>query len=323
MNWITNILKRKEFLIVLKLLVLLFSVFYIYENLSNPHHISLFANKSELIALLIKPQSVVLLLIVFVLSFINISIEAIKWKFITSKLIVISIRDSIIGVYLGFCLGFITPHGIGDYFARITSLDNNNRAKLAISLFLSRISLLLVTIILATIGIYYMLENTKLGHHYLFAYIIGCIILLVGYFALPIVFVSFFKIRFFKKYLYFIDLIIEYTKMDLIYILALSFFRYLVFSVQFVILFYLFGIKLPVLVLFAGTTYIFLLKSVLPTFNFLGDLSIREFAALSFFTLFQILPDKVVLASLILWIINIVIPSIIGFSFLNRIKFLK
>jgi hypothetical protein len=70
----------------------------------------------------------------------------------------------------------------------------------------------------------------------------------------------------------------------------------------------------------AGISWIFLVKSTLPSFNFLSDFGIREFSGLVFFSLFAVSELEIVAASLFIWIINVMIPSIFGLTFVMKIR---
>ena len=60
-----------------------------------------------------------------------------------------------------------------------------------------------------------------------------------------------------------------------------------------------------------GIFSIFFLKSIIPTL--LGGFGVRETVTLLVFTPFVDGMETVLLPSLILWLLNIVIPSIVGF----------
>jgi uncharacterized membrane protein YbhN (UPF0104 family) len=307
-------------MIFLKGLVLLLSVFFIFNVFRKPEHRLLFNDINYFKELVKDPISYFLLSSVILLAFVNIAFEAFKWKFISEKLVKISFKNSLIGVLLGFTFGFITPNGIGDYLARITSLESFNRSKLIVMLFFSRISLLIVTLIIGAFGVNFWVANNGLSSWYFYLYSLGAFIVLIAFFLLPKLLYLIIELSI-KRFLYYVDIIKIYAASDLFVILLLSAGRYFVFVSQFVLLFIAFQIDLPIFILFGGATFIFLVKSAMPTFSFLGDLSIREMAAISFFQFYIVEPEKIVLASLVLWIVNIVLPSIVGFFFINKLKF--
>ena len=73
----------------------------------------------------------------------------------------------------------------------------------------------------------------------------------------------------------------------------------------------------------AGITWVFLAKSVIPTFNFLSDLGIREFSAVLFFDSFSVPVEPIVLASLLIWVINILIPTLSSMPLMWKLRLLK
>ncbi len=92
-------------------------------------------------------------------------------------------------------------------------------------------------------------------------------------------------------------------------ILAFSFVRYLIFTAQYVILLYVFSENFDLLnsVIFVPVSFI--MNSIIPSIT-LAELGVGEMVELK---LSEIYDDvAVVLSTLSLWIINILIPSIVG-----------
>jgi uncharacterized membrane protein YbhN (UPF0104 family) len=112
----------------------------------------------------------------------------------------------------------------------------------------------------------------------------------------------------------------EYSDKELLVVLLISLGRYLIFASQFYILFHLFQIELPLAVMLPGITIIYLVKTIIPSLNIIGDLGLREVTALFYFQQFGAWQEKVVAASLLLWCINLLIPTIGGLFLVWRIK---
>jgi len=112
-----------------------------------------------------------------------------------------------------------------------------------------------------------------------------------------------------------VKIIPAYNFKQVTQLLWLSFLRYLVFSFQFVILLKMFLPKLKLMDIFSGTTWIFLIKSIVPSFNFLLDLGIRELSALQFFESYGVREVNILAGTLSIWILNILFPSILGVLF--------
>lgn len=250
-----------------------------------------------------------LYLLVVILMALNWSIEALKWKVLVAKFMSISFSSSLGGVLSGLTLSFVTPHGIGDYFGRIVSIDKKGREKLVGSLLLGRISQMLATVLFGFIG---------LGHMYGILWIVAGLVLACFSMVLCFKLIAWLSTTsIFEKYLKAISM---YGLNELVHVQLLSLMRYAVFSIQFLVVLYIFLPGLDLMIGFAGTTFIFLFKSILPTINFLSDLGIREYSAVIFFEKFDIDTVSVVCASLSIWLINILVPTVIGIPFMLKLK---
>jgi uncharacterized membrane protein YbhN (UPF0104 family) len=102
---------------------------------------------------------------------------------------------------------------------------------------------------------------------------------------------------------------------------GLSVLRYLIFSAQFLLLLSILGLKINIFLQFMGVAFMFLAKSILPTFNFLSDLGIREFSVALFFESMQIEVAPIIASGLILWLINIALPALVGLFCIPKLKF--
>lgn len=251
-------------------------------------------------------------LFVFLLMFINWFIEALKWKLLIAKVSIISIMESFKGVLSGLTLGFATPHGLGDYFGRILSVQSKNRTSLVGALFVSRAMQMSATAAFGLIGLYYLF-----GSFWLLSGMAICVLAVLLVLA---VLKGLYSIDSISNY---IQIIRTYSWQELFKVQTLAVVRYLVFTSQFVLLLKFFIDTIGIELAFAGSTYIFLTKSVLPTFNFLSDLGIREYSAIYFFEKFGVDVIPVISASLTLWLINILIPTIVGIPMMLNLKWQK
>lgn len=241
-------------------------------------------------------------------------LEAKKWQILSAPIQQISMSKAYKAVVVGLSLSFVTPHGVGDYFGRILWLNNQNRSKLIGSLFLGRIAQMAATLIFGGFGI-----HTLFGRAILMYYSLLCVCLVIIFFM----FLTGFKIRFerawYRKLMHYIEIVKTYSYQEISLVFMLSVVRYMIFCTQFVMVLSIFT-HLPLDLQMAGATWIFLAKSVLPTFNFLSDLGVREFSAVYFFEQFGVSALPVVSASLLIWVINILIPTIVGVPLIWRLK---
>lgn len=93
-------------------------------------------------------------------------------------------------------------------------------------------------------------------------------------------------------------------------ILLASCLRYLVFSLQFGLLLFHFCPDISIGVLLAGIPVVFLVRTLAP--SLLGALGVREAAVFWTFTAFTAHAANLLVASLFLWLFNLVLPSLIG-----------
>ncbi len=260
-------------------------------------------------------QNWYLFILLIMLMPINWLLEALKWQKLANPIVQLSIFEAFKGVLSGLSMAFITPHGIGDYLGRILLLQKEDRTQLIGSILLGRLMQMLATLLFGGVGIFILFGTQITMLYYLLVVcVVISLLILKG-------------IRFgndyswMRKLRYYIGLIHEYNIQTTSYILLLAIGRYAVFCIQFIVALSIFS-DLSLMLKFAGSTWIFLSKSVLPSFNFLSDLGVREFSAVYFFDHFgaQLMP--VLVASFLVWLVNILLPTVIGAPLVLKYKFL-
>ena len=236
--------------------------------------------------------------LVSIMMLINWYLEAVKWRICLLPITPISKKDSIKGVLSGLTLNCILPFTMGDFVGRVLGLPKNKRILQA--LLLNRISSLGITILFGLVGVAYLYE-TRWTFLLLF-----CLFL----FLVPLVAKSGNKI--FRVY----------SHKELLNLYLYSIIRYLVFSIQFFVLLKFFLYDFPWETFLMGIPVIFLIKTVAP--SLLGAFGIREAAAL---WVFQPSGDQVtylLAACLMLWLLNIIVPSLLGlvplFTYQSRFR---
>lgn len=252
----------------------------------------------------------------------NWSLEAYKWKYLIGKIEQISFGRAIEGIITGVTMGFVTPHSIGDYAARILTLTNAERLKGIGAVFMSRISQFYITLYFGSVSIvfyvYKVIQTGELNYQLViwFTVLSNIIFILIFIYHKPILrYLE--RIKLFRKLLSYFEVIQNYSFRELNFVLGLSLVRYIVFCVQFVLVLLYFGIELPIGLLLAGVAFIFFVKSVIPTFL---DLGVRETAAVVFFGVFSYNHQNIIFASLTLWLLNLVIPALVGLFLIYRIR---
>ncbi|MDH3708587.1 MAG: flippase-like domain-containing protein [Cyclobacteriaceae bacterium] len=263
-------------------------------------------------------------LLVLLLVPLNWFLEILKWRTLLRPLTSISLVRAAKGVLTGLSLGFMTPHSLGDYLGRVGHLQHENRMESLGAILFGRGAQFISTLLFGLVGLWawYRAENTL----WVLLVFCGCLLgmtTLLGMFLLareP--FVRGCK-RYWPSAHKFIKVMSQYSLREVWAVFGYSCLRYMVFASQFLLLLYWLQTPLPLTVLGAGVTWVLLAKSVIPAFNFLSDLGVREFSALYFFGLYAISPAPVLTASLSIWILNILIPTLVGAVFIIPMKLTK
>ncbi len=279
---------------------------YSAENLSSVKEIFIFKNDLWIV-------------LTFLLLFLNWGIEVIKWKLITKSTEIISFAKAWQSVWMGVCIGNLTPGRIGEFAGRILFFKPEHRAKATTLHFICGITQLLITILMGCLGL--LLFSSMIVKVYFNTILISEIILLFVFsillFRINKVIAWLKKTRFLKKY-NFNDLEIE--QIMLLKMLALSALRYVVFFMQFYLLLTACGVSGNFYHIIGAITITYLLLSTIPMISFI-EVAIRAFVVVLLFGGMGSNDWKLSIAATLLWLINIVLPSIIGYIFLVRNKF--
>jgi uncharacterized membrane protein YbhN (UPF0104 family) len=262
----------------------------------------------------------------FILAFIfiavNISLEAYKWKYLISKIERLNFKHALEGVIAGMTMGFITPHSLGDYAARILTLRNAERTKGFGAVFLGRISQFYITLYFGTVSlvfyVYQVLQVNALNYNLIVWFTVFNNLLFILIFIYhKTVLNQLEQWQFLNKIIPYFEIIKSYSFREINYVLFLSLLRYLVFSSQFILLLHYFDIHLSWWVMLMGVSFVFFIKSVIPTFF---DLGVRETAAVIFFGVFSANHENILFASLTLWLFNLALPAVTGLLFVFKIR---
>lgn len=239
-----------------------------------------------------------ILLIVSVLMILNWSLEARRWQVSVKPYEPISLRKAASVTLQGLALNLVLPFTTGDATARLLSMRDKYQTTSA--MFLNRFIMLFLTLLFALFGVWEMTE---------LSFTLTILILSLLAIALFIL-----RNQLFQFTQYFKNL----SGRTLSLIGSISVFRYLIFIGQFVLLFQLFLPEISFSIILTGISWIFISKSIIPSLG--GGLGIRETSGVLFFQ--SIVPDilLVIIPIFILWLINTLLPSILGALLLLKLK---
>lgn len=272
--------------------------------------------------------------LVVALMFLNWGIETKKWQILIGHVQHFTFYRAFKSVLAGCSVTMLTPNRVGEYGGRILYVQEQNRIK-AISLTLvGSISQLLVTMVMGCLGLLYL----KYISHYdnsipnvlpdiwgdvLIYLSIGLtVILLLFYLRLGWLVRMMERLPSLQKIVNHIKVLDEFNDRNLVQILLLSFLRYLVFVLQYMLLLRVMHVEVPVILCFWLMTVFYLVMAVAPTIGFI-DLPVRVSAGWAIFKLFTVNELGVGTASLGIWLINLVVPAVIGSLLILSVKILK
>lgn len=271
--------------------------------------------------------------VVFLLMFVNWGIEARKWQLLISPLEKFSFYKSFKSVLAGCSVTMLTPNRIGEYGGRIIYVQEQNRLKAISVTILGSMSQLLVTMLMGTCGLIvlrFLPESIErvtflpwlLGNILLYVSISFTVILILLYLRIKWVLAVMEKIGFLKNFVKHIKVLDVFSGKQLLRILFLSFSRYMIFILQYVLLLNVMEVDVSIILCFWLLTIFYLIMAVAPTIGFL-ELPVRAAASVELFKIYSINILGIQAAALGIWLINLVIPAIIGSLLIFGIKILK
>lgn len=245
----------------------------------------------------------------------NWSLESIKWMRITSHIQNLTFVQSLKGVLAGTTTGFFTPNRIGDLVGRIVFLRPQNRtAGVTLSLLNSLTQNLTIVLcgIPACILLFSRSDNMNAGiQNYILISIALVVVFIMFYFFLPALSKKLKTTKLGQKINDFIACLSSYSTLDLIRIIFISFLRYLVFSTQFFFMLRFFDVHLTLwqAALAIPTNYLFV--TFTPSVAF-SEAALRASYAVFVIGFFSGQTLNIALAGIAIWVVNWVIPLLVG-----------
>lgn len=265
---------------------------------------------------------------------VNWGLESKKWQVLTSHVQPTSFYTSVKSVMAGVSFTMLTPNRMGEFLGRVLYLPDGSRVRAATLMMLSSISQLVITLFCGVMGLTMLkiwapqLSAESQGwtgllvNALLWGSSICIIIGLLIYFNIGWLIRQLERFPPFSKYAYYVHVIGEIHYFELLKLLALSSVRYLVFLIQYALVFRFFELEIALLPLMACTSVMFLMLAIIPTIA-LAELGIRGQVSLFVFGLFSNDSLEILVATAAIWIINIIFPAVAGSFMLLTVKLFK
>ncbi len=268
------------------------------------------------------------------LMLVNWGIEARKWQLQLKGIEHIGFFNSFRSILAGQALGFNTINRIGESAGRAAFLKEGNRLRGVALSFVGSMAQIIATFVMGAISLLYMRnfilnENNELKGLTIFwldglIYVItgGVILFTLAYYKLASLIELVEKIPLVAKYRFLVEKLEEFHWKELTNILSLSFIRYAVFLVQYILLMQLFNVNIFWLDAAALVSVMLLVMSMVPTIT-LAELGFRGKLSLLLFGLVSTNAVGIIATAACIWLINLILPAIAGSLFILGVRIFR
>lgn len=288
----------------------------------------------DLLSNAVSGNNIWLIVLLVLLMCINWGIESAKWQILVSRVQQVSFYMAYRAVLSGLSLSLFLPNGLGDYAGRLVYMKEGNRLRSVTLTLVGSMAQLIVTLVMGLGGLLYLKETAWqnsiqiqglsifLVNGIIFMIAMGVLLLLFVYFKLSWLTIMFEKIPLVHKYRFMVEHLEHIGRRDLTRILLLSFIRFSVFIVQYMVMLYIFNVQLNITNAVSTICVLFLVLAILPTIP-VADLGLRGEAALQLFGILTANKLGIIATTAGIWLLNLIIPAVAGSLFILGIKLFR
>ena len=259
-------------------------------------------------------RSLPYLLLCMALMPVNLGTETLKWHRLIRKFYPIRFIKSYKSVITGIALSIFTPKRLGEYGGRVLLLQKH-RPDAVGALFVSNLSQSIANLIIGVLSIllFTILFTKEVEHlHLITGIAIAFIITLtIIYFSFPMLSKHLIKWKIFRSKFVSFQQIKKNSTSDLVWLLCLSVLKYCIFILQFVLIIKAFGIQIDIFSGIICASCVFFIKTMLPVPASV-ELAARGSIAIFFFSVLTNNHIGILVASVLLWVVNLAIPALVG-----------
>ncbi len=274
------------------------------------------------------------------LMVINWGLEARKWQLVIHRLQPISWIKCLKAVFTGTTLAFFTPNRMGEYMGRVLYIEEGKRIQAVSLTIVGSMGQLLVTLVVGVVGLVVIRSEIQVGassglassgsassgsavfwlNAVLYVSLLAACFLTLLYFRLSWLIRWIERIPRIERFIRHVRVLDNFNATMLFQILSLSLARYLVFTIQYYFLFDVFGVEMNGWQVFWSVSVVFLVLAIVPTIALVTELGVRWKTSVEVVQLFSLNIVGIVATSLAIWIINLVIPALIGSLLILNIR---
>lgn len=310
---------------LLKIVIALVCLWFLYNEFFIQSEFSKMWNQFTQIKF--SSSKYLLLLLASLLVFINWGLETSKWRLLILAIEKVDWFKAFKAVISGITISLFTPNRVGEFAARIFYLQRNHRIKGILISIIGSVSQLCVTIVVGSFCFSYFLiqhqpfnsiERTLVA---IVPFLLsGAMILL--YYNMDLLRSLLLKIKNGRQTRVYLNVFTLYNARQLTTVLLLSIIRFLVFSLQYYLLFLFFDVNITFTISFLLSSSIFFVLAIIPSVA-LAELGIRGATAIYFLKYYAANDLSVLASSYALWCINLALPALLGLLFLPQLNFFK
>jgi hypothetical protein len=242
--------------------------------------------------------------------------ETLKWRIIMQKHEAVNATMAYKSVFTGIILGIITPNQIGDWVGKSMYLKTLTKLKGAAAITIGGIAQTIASFLVGSYGCMFL---------YLHLHPLSQILSVIGVGVVTLfnilLIVLFLHIHWLQKLTrssrisQYLIIATDYNRNDLLKLLLYSTLRFILFTIQYFLLLHFFGIPLSLAQGAMSIYSIFIVQTFVPSF-ILVEIGVRGALALYFIGLFSPNTVGILLSAYSLWVINIMLPGLVGLYFL-------
>jgi hypothetical protein len=308
---------RKKIVLLAKLVLVPVTFGFIFYKLFYAYHIT---SLWQQVQITWNTDRVIALLAVVVLMLVNWGIESAKWKLLVQRTEFITNKQAAQAVLSGIALNIITPNQLGDFVGRVMHLKKLDKVRGTLLTVIGHTAQVIMTAAFGLFAlIWFALSQAKIAistADWLFLTVsILSLLSMAAYLNISILA----KLPLANKYRHFLDVFRMYTRSELVQVLLFSFLRYVIFVIQYVLLMQVFKVDVSIVNAIACIIAVMFVQSFVPSF-ILVDVGMRGASALWFFSFFTPAVAPVLLTAYSLWMINLMLPGLLGLYFILKWK---
>jgi hypothetical protein len=265
---------------------------------------------------------------------VNWAIETLKWHLLINKFQPLSFLKSYESVLSGLSLSMNTPNRIGEYGGRVLYLQPEFRFRGVALTVLCSVSQLFVTLVVGFVSLVILQPKLQAMHFagtgfsellfkvLFWAVLLMCVATGLFYFRMQWLVKLVKWIPFVQKKFSFAFVLEHLKGRVMLHILFYSFLRFMVFAVQYILIWKALDVDISWWQGFWSIALVFLMMAIVPSFA-IAEIGIRGKVALVVVGLFSSNTLAILAGTITMWMLNLVLPALIGSLFLLTIKIYK